>query len=85
MRSARAATSSPAGREAFEGAAITHEQREAELLFKQTDLLADARLGSVQRLGGSGDVEAVLHHGREISKLLQLQIESPQRIDVVVS
>ena len=62
-------------REAFEGAAITHEQREAELLFKQTDLLADARLGSVQRLGGSRDVEAVLHNGREISKLLQLQIE----------
>ena len=31
-------------REALEGAAVTHEQRQAELLFEQTDLLADARL-----------------------------------------
>src|SRR4029079_15748096 len=61
------------GRQALERPAVTHEQRQAQFLLEEPDLLADARLRGVQRLGGGGDVEAVLDDGREITELLQLQ------------
>ena len=61
------------GSQALERAAITHEQSQAQLLFEEPDLLADAGLRCMQRLRGGGDVEAVLDDGREITELLQLQ------------
>jgi hypothetical protein len=60
-------------REALERPPVAHEKSQTQLLFEEPDLLADARLRGVQRLGGSGDIEAVLDDGREITELLQLQ------------
>ena len=52
---------------AREIAPLTHEDLEAELVFQQLDLLADARLRGVQLLCRRGDVEAALRHRGEVT------------------
>jgi hypothetical protein len=52
-------------------AAVAHEDLKAELVLEQLDLLAHARLGGVQLLGGRSDVETALRDGGEVSELVQ--------------
>jgi len=60
------------GGDTGEIAALAHENLEAELILQQLDLLADARLGGMQLLGGCRDVQPTLGNGREIAQLVKL-------------
>ena len=56
----------------LEPPAGAREQRHAELGLEPADLLRQARLGHVQRLGGGGE-RAVLDRGEEVRELLESQ------------
>ena len=57
--------------EPFQGAALAHEELEAEFGFEHADLAADARMRGVELLCSGGDVEVALDDGGEIAQLLQ--------------
>jgi hypothetical protein len=60
------------GRDLREVAPVAREDLEAELVFEELELLADAGLGSVQLLGRGSDVESVLGDRREVAQLVEL-------------
>ena len=60
------------GRDLREVAAVARKDLKAELVLEQLELLADARLRSVQFLRGGSDVESVLGDRREVAQLMEL-------------
>ncbi|MOA04376.1 hypothetical protein D3C78_1239250 [compost metagenome] len=57
------------------------EDLDAQFVFQQTDLLADARLRGVQALGGSGNVEVVVRHFPDVAQLLKLHMYPSKQLD----
>ena len=51
--------------------AVANKHLNAQFVFQQADLLADARLGGVQGFGGFRDVQALLGDFDQITELLQ--------------
>jgi hypothetical protein len=51
--------------------AATGEHLNAELIFQETNLLADTGLGRVQALGGGRDIQFVVSHFPDVAQLLQ--------------
>ena len=60
------------GRQRREALALAHEHAQPELVLELADLLADAGLRRVQRLGGVGHVEAVVDDRAEVFQLLEV-------------
>ena len=57
--------------EPHEPRAVAHEKLDAEFLFEQAHLAAQARLGNVQGRGGFRNIEVAAHDLAEIAQLLQ--------------
>ena len=60
------------GRQRRQPLALPHEDAQAELVFELPDLLADAGLRRIERLGGVGDVESVVDDRAEVAELLEV-------------
>ncbi|MNJ63701.1 hypothetical protein D3C77_596190 [compost metagenome] len=54
--------------------AAAGEHFDAEFVFQQPDLLADARLGRIEALGRRRDVQIVVRHLPDVAQLLKLHV-----------
>ncbi|MCY1177146.1 hypothetical protein D9M73_174430 [compost metagenome] len=54
---------------------------DAQFIFQQTDLFADARLRGVKALGCSGNVEVVVRHFPDVAQLLKLHRYPSNQLD----
>ncbi|MCY1561949.1 hypothetical protein D9M68_992760 [compost metagenome] len=59
--------------------AAAGEYFDAELVFQQADLLADARLRGVETLRSGGHVQVVVRHFPDVAQLLELHRQSSKR------
>ncbi|EGH15183.1 hypothetical protein Pgy4_19319 [Pseudomonas savastanoi pv. glycinea str. race 4] len=74
---------SPAGCHARQVLAATGENLDAQLVFKQTNLLADAWLGGVKALGRRRNVEVVVRHFPNVAQLLELHMYPSKQINPI--
>ncbi len=64
------------GGQADNATPVADEKLQFQLVLKQPDLLADARLRGVEGLRGIGDAQAVIDNRNQKSKLLQFHARS---------
>ncbi|MNT58745.1 hypothetical protein D3C72_1962040 [compost metagenome] len=61
--------------------AATGKNLDAQFVFQQADLFADARLRGVKALGCSGNVEVVVRHFPDVAQLLKLHMNPSKQVD----
>ena len=69
----RAVVTTFAGRRQRRALALPNEHPQPKLVFELADLLADARLRRIERLGRVRDIESVVDDRAEVSELLEVQ------------
>ncbi|MNQ46620.1 hypothetical protein D3C85_604420 [compost metagenome] len=69
----------PGRRHASEVLAAASEYFDAEFVFQQADLLADARLRGIKTLCSGGHVQVVVRHFPDVAQLLELHRQSSKQ------